>query len=386
MDRHPMEAPVPDSSDQTQANPGSKLVRRPPGLLLLLSVLLVPALLTAVLVVVRADAIEEDLRERSLDALADQGFAGVEVELSGRDATVRAPVGTDAGRVREIVAGVDGVRVVDADDAATTATASPTEPTSPTESPSPTAPPAAPFSISRIGDMIEVTGSAPDATTKSAILDAAKAQAGTVPIVDRITVDPNAKPPKTADLANLVKVAAAVQGDVSVNFDGETITLTGQVADDATRATAETEATAAVPGAVVENQLRVGTVPPHQANCRVAQSKIIQILAGNKITFQPETADLTPASRETIAKVAAVLNACSGVRIEVAGHTDTQGNPAASLPLSQRRAGAVKVELVRLGVFANRIRAVGFGESQPIANNTTVAGRTANRRVEIKVL
>lgn len=363
----------------------SALVRRHPGLLLWLAIALVPVLLTALMLGIRAGAIEDDLRDRSLAALEAEGITGAQVELSGRDATVKVPAGTDPGRVRQIVADVDGVRVVDAAD---NLSGGPTTTPTPTDTPTqtPTAPPAAPFSISRIGDMIEVTGSAPDAATKAAILAAAEAQAGSVPIVERITVDPNAKPPKAADLGNLVKIAATVRGDLSVNYDGQTITLTGQVADDATRSTAEQAAATAIPGAIVENQLRIGTIPPEQANCRVAQSRIIQILAANKITFQPETAVLTPASRETIAKVAAILKACFGVRVEVAGHTDSQGNPAASLPLSQRRAGAVKVELVRLGVFANRIRAVGYGESQPIASNATVEGRTANRRVEIKVL
>ena len=74
------------------------------------------------------------------------------------------------------------------------------------------------------------------------------------------------------------------------------------------------------------------------------------------------------------------------VRVEVAGHTDNLGSPASSLPLSERRAAAVKAELVRLGVTADRIVAHGYGQAFPIASNATGAGRIANRRAEIRVV
>jgi OOP family OmpA-OmpF porin len=71
--------------------------------------------------------------------------------------------------------------------------------------------------------------------------------------------------------------------------------------------------------------------------------------------------------------------------VEVAGHTDSVGPDAYNQKLSQRRADAVKQVLVKDGVAANRVTSVGYGESRPVADNATEAGRAVNRRVEAAV-
>ncbi|WP_339531469.1 OmpA family protein [Pseudomonas mucidolens] len=71
--------------------------------------------------------------------------------------------------------------------------------------------------------------------------------------------------------------------------------------------------------------------------------------------------------------------------VEVAGHTDSVGPDAYNQKLSQRRADAVKQVLVQDGVAADRITSVGYGESRPVADNATEAGRAVNRRVEAAV-
>ncbi len=72
-----------------------------------------------------------------------------------------------------------------------------------------------------------------------------------------------------------------------------------------------------------------------------------------------------------------------GLKIGVYGHTDNVGNPESNRALSQRRAESVKAWLVRKGIPTNRIETQGFGEDDPIEDNTTDAGRAANRRVQI---
>ncbi|WP_246486489.1 OmpA family protein [Kribbella qitaiheensis] len=94
---------------------------------------------------------------------------------------------------------------------------------------------------------------------------------------------------------------------------------------------------------------------------------------------------MNDASRPSVLRAAALLKSCDTARVEVAGYTDNLGSTATSLPLSQQRADAVKAALVRLGVPADRITSRGYGESHPIASNSTGAGRVANRRVELRV-
>jgi outer membrane protein OmpA-like peptidoglycan-associated protein len=74
------------------------------------------------------------------------------------------------------------------------------------------------------------------------------------------------------------------------------------------------------------------------------------------------------------------------MRIEISGHTDSKGNDAYNVDLSQRRAEAVKQYMVERGIDASRIQTRGAGENEPIASNSTRAGRAQNRRIEFKLL
>jgi outer membrane protein OmpA-like peptidoglycan-associated protein len=81
--------------------------------------------------------------------------------------------------------------------------------------------------------------------------------------------------------------------------------------------------------------------------------------------------------------VVKVLKADPALHISIEGHTDNKGNPAINEKLSAKRADAVKNYLIKKGIAANRIASQGFGDSKPVAPNTTAAGRTKNRRVEL---
>ncbi len=101
------------------------------------------------------------------------------------------------------------------------------------------------------------------------------------------------------------------------------------------------------------------------------------------VNFESGSARLTADSRVRLDEVAATLQANPEVVIEVRGHTDSLGSSDANLDLSQRRATAVRDALVLRGVAPARVRAVGYGEDFPVADNGTPAGRAANRRVEL---
>jgi hypothetical protein len=74
------------------------------------------------------------------------------------------------------------------------------------------------------------------------------------------------------------------------------------------------------------------------------------------------------------------------IKIEIAGHTDSIGDNNANIILSDNRAKSVKSYLVRNGILKSRIKCVGYGEKQPITNNSTKDGREKNRRIEIRIL
>jgi outer membrane protein OmpA-like peptidoglycan-associated protein len=350
-------------------------------------------LVAAVLLVVKTASTEDDLRDRSLAALQARGITGVQVQFSGRDATVVVPAGGDASEARDVVAAVDGVRAANArGGGAGQPAAAATSATTPTPADPAVIPPAdaviAPFSLNRADGSFTVQVAVHDQQTKDALVAEVQALLETGGnFDDQITIDPAGGLPNASALSALLRALATATGPASVRYDGSTVTLTGRVSDQATKATAARAAAKAVPGAVVANQLTVPTAQKPQLSeaCQTFEARLAQLMTQNKIVFLSGTAIVNEASRPSVVRAAALLKSCDTARVEVAGHTDNLGSPATSLPLSQQRADAVKATLVKLGVPADRITSRGYGETRPVASNRTAAGRIANRRVEIRV-
>ena len=105
-----------------------------------------------------------------------------------------------------------------------------------------------------------------------------------------------------------------------------------------------------------------------------------------KIAFAPGSTELEPASLATIGEIAAVLQACPDLALEVAGHTDDQGREAMNLDLSRARAEAVVEALAARRAPVAGLRPVGYGETRPLTGNDTEAGRERNRRIEFTPL
>ena len=105
----------------------------------------------------------------------------------------------------------------------------------------------------------------------------------------------------------------------------------------------------------------------------------------DRLLFDTGSATLQPASQDQLADMAAILKAYPGVKIRIGGYTDNTGDPAANLKLSQDRADSVMAELVKLGIDPSRISAKGYGDANPIADNSTEEGRQKNRRISLRV-
>ena len=104
------------------------------------------------------------------------------------------------------------------------------------------------------------------------------------------------------------------------------------------------------------------------------------------IKFTGTTTTITSSSNAALNNIVKVLNANPDLKAKIEAHTDNAGDDAKNMTLSTNRAEAVKKYLVSKGISADRITTEGFGETMPIADNTTAAGRTKNRRVEIKLM
>jgi outer membrane protein OmpA-like peptidoglycan-associated protein len=103
------------------------------------------------------------------------------------------------------------------------------------------------------------------------------------------------------------------------------------------------------------------------------------------VLFDTGKFSLRPLAREKLAKVAGIVSGHPGLKLDVEGHTDSVGGDDYNQRLSEQRGGAVRDYLTQEGMATGSVSAKGFGKSQPVATNTTAAGRQKNRRVEIVI-
>lgn len=100
------------------------------------------------------------------------------------------------------------------------------------------------------------------------------------------------------------------------------------------------------------------------------------------ILFDVNKASLKPSSMGVINQVAKMMNEHADLKFSIEGHTDSDGEEASNLKLSEKRAAAVKEALANAGVDSSRLQVKGMGESIPVSDNTTAEGKANNRRVE----
>ena len=103
------------------------------------------------------------------------------------------------------------------------------------------------------------------------------------------------------------------------------------------------------------------------------------------VLFATAKYDLRPEARERLAKLAGIVLAHPGLHLAVEGHTDNVGSDTFNQTLSEQRAASVRAYLIAQGLDPNSISTAGYGKGQPVADNSTAAGRQKNRRVEIVV-
>ena len=111
----------------------------------------------------------------------------------------------------------------------------------------------------------------------------------------------------------------------------------------------------------------------------------IKVTFDSGILFGFDSSELTTQANENIQKLANTLSKYDDTNIIIEGHTDSRGDEQYNQKLSERRAKAVSNALSNLGIRKIRIKEIGYGENQPVADNSTDEGRQQNRRVEVAI-
>ena len=179
-----------------------------------------------------------------------------------------------------------------------------------------------------------------------------------------------------------VQTAANVvcQGDkTAATTVGSTTTSAWAALGDMTKVRLPNGAELRVPSGGVERRMVVFLTNPNGASSDTR-------FDFDRLLFDTGQATLQPASQEQLGCVAAILKAYPQTRARIDGYTDNTGDPAANQQLSQQRADSVMSRLVVLGVDPSRMTAKGFGQEDPVADNSTEEGRQKNRRIALELV
>ena len=106
----------------------------------------------------------------------------------------------------------------------------------------------------------------------------------------------------------------------------------------------------------------------------------------DNVFFDLGKTSLRPESYEELNELVEIMKIKETMQIEIGGHTDNVGDESTNQRISEGRAKSVKDYLLKKGISANRVNAVGYGEAKPIASNDTEEGKQKNRRTEVKIL
>lgn len=385
----PPPAPWPEQPTTVPIETGRS--RRGPGRALIWA--LIAAGLAAVALVTISLTGDEGPGQRARAALDAAGLTGVAVDVEAGTAELTGTVETEAQatEAESVLGAIDGIDAVDnrievADTEPTATTASPTtvpDPDAVLTAASRAALTAAglpALDLEAAGARVAVGGAVASEAERRTALAALFGVDGVEEIDNRLTVTPVAD--ATVQEAARAALDAAGFAPVTVVVEDGIATLTGvvpldvladglfQYSDRAENIVAEQ---AGVSG--IRNRLQL------TGDAATLRDQLRSLTEAAPVTFALGDATLTAAGRETLDGAAGIIRAQPGLRVLIAGHTDTTGSAAFNEQLSQERADAVRQYLIEQGIAANRLVVVAYGELFP----STPGETPLDRRVEFEV-
>lgn len=260
------------------------------------------------------------------------------------------------------------------------------------------------WSAERKGKTVTLTGSYPDQLTRQAMLMAINQRFADFALHDRTTIASGAPagfaPAMAMGLDQLAKLESGEASIAAGRFTLSGIAASTKVATDAkealtklvggmpaqARVTIVAAARAASPisplmteAPASQSQVEPTAAAPVAAPCTAALAAASNT---GKIQFGSSKAVVLPASIKVIQRIATAMKGCPALKIEIAGHTDGTGSSVLNDTLSKSRAEAIAEALIKSGIAAVRVTAVGYGSARPVADNVTPAGKARNRRIE----
>lgn len=239
----------------------------------------------------------------------------------------------------------------------------------------------APAAAAAPGKPVTAAGVVPDEATKAAVLARLRELYGAERVIDRIEVDAVVAPPNWRQhVVGMLGPGLQQVSPGQLQVSGNAVRLSGQIGNEALRQQLISDIATKLNSSysVDGRALRAGD--------GAKQGVLDKALADRIIEFQSGSATLTPLGTGILDEMAAAMRQLGNTRVQVIGHTDSQGAREKNVALSLARAGAVKSYLEQRGVAAGSLTVHGFGPDQPVADNASAEGRARNRRIEFRVL
>lgn len=300
---------------------------------------------------------------------------GGQITLSGTDLALQAPAGTSQARLDETVARLQSALPAIYSLTASIATAGSGQG------------PAEFSAVAADSGSVVLRGRITDQRMRDAVESFARSRFGQIDSALRI--DPEVPSGWTVRVIAALEAMADLQNG-TVHVSPEMIRITGvsgsQTASDSA-ATALAERLGA--GANYELSIRYNRRLdpllglPSGPEC---VDRLNVVMRESLIGFEPNKSVIAGDPTPTLEQIATAMGDCQDFRIEIGGHTDSQGSDGFNADLSRKRAQAILEAMTASGIDTQLMTARGYGESMPIADNETEEGREANRRIEFKLL
>ena len=238
------------------------------------------------------------------------------------------------------------------------------------------------FAAVRQGTGIVLSGNVASPNAHQQILDAVRRKFGAATVDDRLTFASGAPDGFAAASEAVVQALSRLSGGQAAIVDGA-VSVSGYTYYPAAVDMIAGELKSGLPDgfkiATDAIASRQDDQPVTADQCRDLMQAVLKV---GGIGFDGGKSALTEDSEGILDRASAVIARCPEAEVEVGAHSDSDGSAAKNRALTQTRADSILEYLVAAGVKRERLTAVGYGESKPIADNTTAAGKAANRRIE----
>ncbi len=250
-------------------------------------------------------------------------------------------------------------------------------------------------SVNRAGERFVLRGTVQSQATSDRLGQAAAAVVGADNVNNGIVVSEGTAP--FSSLGGLARMMGALPDPGGLAAGNGEITISGEVPSEGAKSSLLTRISAQFGGVTLIDNVRVVAPPPTPvvepkpvvSALDICQGRLNDAMEGKKIEFATNSATINFQSYPLLASIIRVLSDCqsylSTTTVEVSGHTDDQGSDSYNQDLSAARATSVVEYLTAAGVKTSLLRAVGYGESSPIASNETQDGRAKNRRIQFDI-